>query len=102
MEQKKGKKATNFLIRIYFQRNCSWQGEIKWLDPKQGKSAYFRSFLELIFLLQSAVEDSEDVEAKECLRSWEQLAAEGDETSPEESRKHGIQTENHEVGEVND
>ncbi|MFW5985056.1 MAG: hypothetical protein ACOCQ1_02150 [Halanaerobiaceae bacterium] len=69
-------KSTNFLIKIYFRRNNSWQGEIKWLNQENGGRLFFRSFLELIFLLQTAVNIEETEEEKtetnesEYLRSW--------------------------------
>lgn len=43
-----------FLIRILYRDHVSWQGEIHWLDGD--RKVYFRSFLELIALMQEAVE----------------------------------------------
>ena len=48
-----GKLAT-FALQILFRRNASWQGSISWLEGKQRQS--FRSVLELITLLNSAME----------------------------------------------
>ncbi len=49
-----GKMAT-FEIRILFRRNSSWQGELIWLEG--GCRESFRSVLELIFLMNSALEN---------------------------------------------
>lgn len=43
----------NFLIEIVDQQNASWQGSVNWLN--QGRKEYFRSALELIRLLDSAM-----------------------------------------------
>lgn len=48
----KGKMAT-FVIRILFQQNATWQGRICWKDSSQIMN--FRSFLELIKLIDSAL-----------------------------------------------
>lgn len=46
-----------FSLRILFRQNASWQGSVTWLEGKQEQS--FRSALELIFLIQSALEYQE-------------------------------------------
>ena len=46
-----------FAVRILFRQNASWQGSIVWLEGKQEQS--FRSALELIFLISSALEFQE-------------------------------------------
>jgi len=43
-----------FAVQILFRRNASWQGRITWLDKKQTEN--FRSVLELIVLINSALE----------------------------------------------
>lgn len=48
-----GKMAT-FVVQVLFRRNASWQGTITWLDKKQTQN--FRSVLELILLMNSALE----------------------------------------------
>lgn len=53
LESRTGQKAT-FAVRILFRQNASWQGSVTWLEGKQEQS--FRSALELIFLLNSALE----------------------------------------------
>lgn len=44
-----------FSLRVLFRRNASWQGEILWLERDLRQS--FRSVLELIVLLDSALRD---------------------------------------------
>lgn len=47
-----GKLAT-FAVRILFRQNASWQGSVAWLEGDREES--FRSALELIFLMDSAM-----------------------------------------------
>lgn len=47
-----GRLAT-FAVRILFRQNASWQGSVTWLEGGQEES--FRSVLELIFLMDSAL-----------------------------------------------
>lgn len=47
-----GKIAT-FAVRVLFRQNASWQGSITWLEG--GREESFRSVLELIFLMDSAL-----------------------------------------------
>ena len=58
----RGKKAT-FIIHVQYRQNCSWQGRIVWAD--QNKAQCFRSELEMIRLIDSAL--AEDVYNKEAL-----------------------------------
>ena len=46
-----------FVIRIMFRRNATWQGTICWKEKRRQIS--FRSFLEMLLLMQEAVADSE-------------------------------------------
>ena len=43
-----------FSLRILFRRNASWQGSLTWLE--EGKEESFRSVLELLLLMHSALE----------------------------------------------
>jgi len=45
--------AATFAIRILFRQNASWQGSVFW--PEGGQEESFRSVLELIFLMDSAL-----------------------------------------------
>ena len=47
-----GKKGS-FVVHVLFRRNASWQGSLVWLDKEQ--TMQFRSVLELIMLLNSAL-----------------------------------------------
>jgi len=45
-----------FSIRVLFRQNASWQGSVKWVEG--GMEESFRSALELIFLMDSALNRS--------------------------------------------
>ena len=49
-----GKKAT-FALSVRFRQHSSWQGYVTWLD--KGQKQNFRSVLELIFLVDSALRE---------------------------------------------
>lgn len=51
-EIQEGREAT-FLVRILFRQNASWQGSLTWLEGDRSQS--FRSVLELILLMDSAL-----------------------------------------------
>lgn len=53
---RKGNRAT-FELKILFRQHSSWQGVISWKD--RGTEQYFRSVLELVFLVDSALRDME-------------------------------------------
>ena len=53
---RKGEKAT-FELQVLFRQHSSWQGIVIWKERKTEQS--FRSVLELIFLLDSALRDLE-------------------------------------------
>ncbi|MBE6021329.1 MAG: hypothetical protein IJC41_04175 [Firmicutes bacterium] len=44
---------TTFTVRVIFRQHTSWQGSVVWLD--QGTEQSFRSVLELILLMDSAL-----------------------------------------------
>ena len=54
---KKGHLGT-FTVQIQYQENATWQGKILWVEGKQ--SCYFRSALEMLKLMDSAL-DTEDL-----------------------------------------
>ena len=56
--QQEGALAT-FALRVIFRQNSSWQGSITWLEA--GREQSFRSVLELIFLMDSALAGSESM-----------------------------------------
>lgn len=59
--------GSNFLVTIHQQDNHSWQGVLEWLDT--GKKIHFRSELELLSLMQQAVQSTQKEES--TLRSWD-------------------------------
>ena len=50
---KQGKVAT-FVVKIYFQQHTSWQGTVLWCEKQ--KEERFRSAIELLMLMDSAME----------------------------------------------
>ncbi len=61
--------GTNFLIRIQYGQHHSWQGTIQWLDG--GKTLPFRSMLEMIYLMEDAIQIHTGDEWKNQFRHWE-------------------------------
>lgn len=55
-ETKVGQRAT-FVIQILFKQNATWQGSITWSEKK--KVQHFRSTLEMIKLMDDAIELAE-------------------------------------------
>ena len=53
-----GKQAT-FAVRILFRQNASWQGSVVWME--EGREESFRSALELIFLMDSALSQTTEL-----------------------------------------
>lgn len=52
-ERQEGQRAT-FAVRVLFRQNASWQGSLTWLE--EGKEESFRSVLELLLLMHSALD----------------------------------------------
>ena len=44
-----------FLVRVEYQENSTWQGTVTWTN--RGKTMHFRSVLEMIKLIDSALEE---------------------------------------------
>lgn len=51
-------KAATFVVKVLFRQNASWQGSVLWQEG--GKEESFRSVLELIFLMDSALNTAEE------------------------------------------
>lgn len=51
-----GGKLASFNLRVIFRQNAGWQGTLVWLEGE--KEASFRSVLEFIYLIDSALTDS--------------------------------------------
>lgn len=47
-------KIAAFTVRVMFRRNATWQGTVTWVEEDQ--SQHFRSVLELVCLISSAVQ----------------------------------------------
>lgn len=60
--------GSTFIVEILFRTNCSFQGEITWLESKKKRS--FRSLLELVLLIQEAQERSGAPSTDYEIRSW--------------------------------
>lgn len=54
-KKRKGSLAT-FTVRLMFRQNASWQGAVSWLEGNSEET--FRSALELIFLMKSAMDNA--------------------------------------------
>ena len=52
-----GRKAS-FIVRVTSRQNATWQGSISWTE--RGITKHFRSALELLKLIASALEDDEE------------------------------------------
>ena len=57
-----------FSVRIHYRQNASYQGELYWVEKKQ--KINFRSLLEMIMLMQEALDMAEIPQADYSLRSW--------------------------------
>lgn len=66
VQDKKGDKGT-FIVQVKYRQNATWQGEVIWTERKQKQ--YFRSALELLKLIDSALE----AEDEETADSYEKL-----------------------------
>ncbi len=66
--------SAGFLIKIMFRKNYNWQGEVHWLDTDQKRR--FRSSLELLMLLQEAMEETGAPPAEYSFRTWKHEEAE--------------------------
>lgn len=60
--------STDFLVRVLFRENTTWQGEIHWLGSDKKRN--FRSSLELMLLMQEAMDKTETPRANYSFRTW--------------------------------
>ena len=73
MDEKQGSvispvgKGCTFLVKVQVRQNTTWQGTIQWLDGK--KSRHFRSLMELIILMQEALNEAGPA-AETTFRTW--------------------------------
>ncbi len=54
------KKKSTFMVEVQFQQHNTWQGTIHWLDGK--KTQHFRSSLEMMKLMEDALNSEEEPE----------------------------------------
>lgn len=52
------KKRGTFVVHVYHCENATWQGEVVWAE--QNRMQKFRSALELLKLMDSALEEQEE------------------------------------------
>ena len=52
-----GDKGT-FIVQVKYRQNSTWQGEVTWTERRQKQ--YFRSALELLKLIDSALDMNEE------------------------------------------
>ena len=60
--QKTTASENSFLVNIKYRQNSSWQGTVQWVES--GKTQNFKSCLELIRLIDTAVGASENKDNK--------------------------------------
>ena len=58
--RKRQKKTETFIIKVMDQQNATWQGSVTWVDEQ--REQYFRSTLELLKLIDGALEKRNDDE----------------------------------------
>ncbi len=61
-------RGATFIVRVLNCRQNNWKGEIRWLDGRE--AVYFRSFLEMVILLQEALEKQGLHCGEDDFRSW--------------------------------
>ena len=54
------KKTETFIIKVMDQQNATWRGSVTWVDEQ--REQYFRSTLELLKLIDGALEKRNDDE----------------------------------------
>ncbi|MCR5032143.1 MAG: hypothetical protein K6A92_04715 [Lachnospiraceae bacterium] len=52
LQEKRGDKGT-FIVQVQYRQNATWQGKVIWAD--ENKEEHFRSALELIKMIDSAL-----------------------------------------------
>jgi hypothetical protein len=64
-ENKQGRLAT-FIVHIQYRQNATWQGRIVWTEENQ--ASHFRSALEMLKLIDSAVEQADAEGQDDCCK----------------------------------
>ncbi len=60
MRQGKGKDTNTFIVKIVNQQNETWQGSVTWMEEQKVQN--FRSALELLKLINGALEEDSGAE----------------------------------------
>ena len=81
-EPLRGKRDT-FVVRVLYRQNNTWQGEVLWAERNERR--YFRSALELMELMDSAMVKGEEEEKEKSRRSWDGMRKAGAREVREES-----------------
>lgn len=63
MEEDRKECMGTFVVHVQYYENATWQGEVVWAEKDKKKK--FRSTLELIKLMDSALNDTDDSSKKE-------------------------------------
>lgn len=56
----KEKSSSTFIVKVMNQQNNSWQGSVTWADTNE--TQYFRSALELLHLINDAVNSKSTIQ----------------------------------------
>ena len=83
-------KRDTFVVRILYRQNNTWQGEVLWAERNERR--YFRSALELMELMDSAMvrgEEEEEEKAEPNRRNWDGMGKGGARGVMEESPVSG-------------
>ena len=57
---KNGKNVGTFILKILNRQNSTWQGSVTWVE--EGKTQNFRSALELLKLIDGALDEKQEIE----------------------------------------
>lgn len=58
--KEKRRKTDTFLIKIIEKQNTTWQGKVTWIEEQ--REQYFKSALELLKLIDGAMEQNQNIE----------------------------------------
>lgn len=67
-QRKSTPKGDTFIVNIKNSQNHTWQGTVKWVERQE--EVPFRSAIELIKLMDSALEISDEENSGEYLKKW--------------------------------
>ena len=60
VQEGRGRKGT-FIVQVQYRQNATWQGQVVWAE--ENRKEYFRSALELMKLIDSAMGSQEEKES---------------------------------------